>query len=171
MLYVIPKLHPRHYKTSSLQNMTLPRRPPIFLFEEDGVCWSRGANMPLISRGIELCAHKVGPWITRESRAVTDRGPRYLSGALTGRTVDKNSGQLELTDWRWTVDREHEQGCYYTILIGIQDLRFRARTPSRPTWHSVKARRSQRAQYPNRRQRVSDVTGCKSSWIVKITSR
>jgi hypothetical protein len=33
--------------------------PPFFLFEKDDVCWSRGANMPLISRGIKLCAQKV----------------------------------------------------------------------------------------------------------------
>jgi hypothetical protein len=38
---------------------------------------------------------------------------RSLSGALTGRTADKNSGQLELTDWRWT---------------GMKDLRFRTGT-------------------------------------------
>jgi hypothetical protein len=36
------------------------------------------------------------------SFAIRDRGPRSLSGALTGRAVDKNSGQLGLTDWRWT---------------------------------------------------------------------
>jgi hypothetical protein len=59
-------------------------------------------NAPLISRDIRLCAHKVGRWITRESRAITDRTPRSLSGALTGSTLDKNSGQLELTGWRWT---------------------------------------------------------------------
>jgi hypothetical protein len=55
-----------------------------------------------MSRDIKLCAHKVGPWFNRESRAVIDCAPRSLSGALTGRTVEKNSGQLELTDWRWT---------------------------------------------------------------------
>ena len=32
--------------------MALPRRPPIFLFEKDEVCWSGGANVPLISRDI-----------------------------------------------------------------------------------------------------------------------
>ena len=69
--------------------------------------------MPLISRGIKLCAHKVDPWITRESRAVTDREPRYLSDALTGRTVDKNSGQLELTDWQF-VSLERSQNVSQT---------------------------------------------------------
>jgi hypothetical protein len=47
------------------------------------------------------------------SFAIRDRGPRSLSDALTGRTVDKNSGQLVLTDWRWT---------------GMKDLRFRTGT-------------------------------------------
>jgi hypothetical protein len=32
---------------------------PIFSFEKDEVCWSRGANIPLISRGTRLCAQKV----------------------------------------------------------------------------------------------------------------
>jgi hypothetical protein len=31
------------------------------------------------------------------------------------------------------------------MYIGTEDLRFRTGTLSRPTWHSVKARRSQRA--------------------------
>jgi hypothetical protein len=56
--------------------------------------------MPLISRDIKLCAQKVEPGINRESLAVRDRGPRSLSDALTGRIIGKNSGRLELTDWR-----------------------------------------------------------------------
>jgi hypothetical protein len=40
-----------------------------------------------------------------------------------------------------------DQGSY-TIHIGIKDLNFGTSTPSRPTWHSVKASRSQRAQCP-----------------------
>jgi hypothetical protein len=59
-------------------------------------------NIPLISRDIKLCAHKVKPWASREWLAVRDRAPRSLSGALTGRTLGKNSGQLELTGWRCT---------------------------------------------------------------------
>jgi hypothetical protein len=64
-------------------------------------------NVPLISRDIKLCAHKVGPWVNRESRAVTRVQAVCLDFcqmlcALTGRAVDKNSGQLELADWRWT---------------------------------------------------------------------
>jgi hypothetical protein len=87
--------------------MALPWRPTIFLFEEDEVCWSGGMNVPLISRDIKPCVQKVEPRITHESRAgVTYRAPRSLSDALTGRTVDKNSGQLGLGltdwDWRWT---------------------------------------------------------------------
>jgi hypothetical protein len=58
--------------------------------------------MPLISRDIKLCAHKVKPWASREWLAVRDRAPRSLSDALTGRALGKNSGQFELTDWRWT---------------------------------------------------------------------
>jgi hypothetical protein len=61
---------------------------------------------------------------------------------------------------------DRHQGCY-TIHIGIEDLRFRARTPSRPTWHYEKVSRSQRAQCPNRGHRVGDVTGCKGPWIVE----
>jgi hypothetical protein len=56
--------------------------------------------MLLISRDIKLCAQKVEPWINRESLADRDRGPRSLSGALTGRSMGKNSGRLELADWR-----------------------------------------------------------------------
>jgi hypothetical protein len=63
-------------------------------------CWSGVTNIPLISRDIELCAQKVEPWISRESHAVRSRGPRSLSGALAGRIMGKNSGRLELTDWR-----------------------------------------------------------------------
>jgi hypothetical protein len=29
------------------------------MFEEDEVCWSGGANVPLISEGIKPCAQKV----------------------------------------------------------------------------------------------------------------
>jgi hypothetical protein len=47
------------------------------------------------------------------SFAVIDRGPRSLSGALTGRTADQNYGQLGLADRRWT---------------GMKDLRFRTGT-------------------------------------------
>jgi hypothetical protein len=62
-------------------------------------------NVPLISRGTKLCtqkSQKVEPWANRESLAVRGRGPRprSLSGALTGRIMGKNSGRLELTDWR-----------------------------------------------------------------------
>jgi hypothetical protein len=46
--------------------MALPSRPPIFLFEKDEVCWSGGANVPLISRDIKLCARKVVVSINRE---------------------------------------------------------------------------------------------------------
>jgi hypothetical protein len=77
------------------------------LFEKDDIesrmrsaGWSGGMNMPLISRDIKLCAQKVVPWVNRESLAVRGRGPRSLSGALTGRIIGKNSGRLELTDWR-----------------------------------------------------------------------
>jgi hypothetical protein len=57
--------------------------------------------MPLVSRDIKLCAQEVlGPRISRESLAVRGRGPRSLSGALTGRIMGKSSGRLELTDWR-----------------------------------------------------------------------
>jgi hypothetical protein len=57
--------------------------------------------MPLVSRDIKLCAQEVlGPRISRESLAVRGRGPRSLSGALTGRVMGKSSGRLELTDWR-----------------------------------------------------------------------
>jgi hypothetical protein len=54
--------------------MALPWHAPIFLFEKDEVCWSRGVDMPLISRDIKLCAQKVEPLINRESLAV--RGSR-----------------------------------------------------------------------------------------------
>jgi hypothetical protein len=74
--------------------------PPFFLFEKDEVCWSGGANTPLLSRDIKLCAQKVDPWINSESLAVRGRGPRSLSDALMGRIIGKNSGRLELPDWR-----------------------------------------------------------------------
>jgi hypothetical protein len=61
---------------------------------------SAGPEAPLISRDIKLCAQKAEPGISRESLADRGRGPRSLSGALTGRTAGKNSGRLELTDWR-----------------------------------------------------------------------
>jgi hypothetical protein len=54
--------------------------------------------MPLLSRDINLCAQKVGPWISRESLADRGHGPRSLSDALTGRAMGKSSGRLELTD-------------------------------------------------------------------------
>jgi hypothetical protein len=59
-------------------------------------------NMPLISKDIKLCAQKVVVWIwiSRASLADRGRGPRSLSDALTGRTMGKNSGRLELMDWR-----------------------------------------------------------------------
>jgi hypothetical protein len=60
------------------------------LFEKDEVCWSGGVNIPWISRDIRLYAQKVEPWINRELLAVRDRE----------RIVGKNSGRLELTDWR-----------------------------------------------------------------------
>jgi hypothetical protein len=100
------------------------------------------------------------------SFAIRDRGPWSLSGALTERIMGKKL-------WSAGVDGlalNRGGGCH-AVLIGIQDLRFRARTLSRPTWHSVKARRSQRAQCPNHGHRVSGVTVCKSSWVVEITSR
>jgi hypothetical protein len=52
-----------------------------------------------------------------------------------------------------------------------EDLRFRTRTLSRPTWLSAKASRLQRARCPVFGTEYRHVTGCKSSWIVKITSR
>jgi hypothetical protein len=58
-------------------------------------------NILLISREIKLCARKVVVWIKREWLAVRGRGPRSLSGdALAGRIIGKNSGRLELADWR-----------------------------------------------------------------------
>jgi hypothetical protein len=56
--------------------------------------------MPLISRDIKRCAQKVVLWIKHEWPAVRGRGPRSLSDALAVRTVGKNSGRQELTDWR-----------------------------------------------------------------------
>jgi hypothetical protein len=64
-----------------------------------------------------------------------------------------------------------DQGSCYTIHIGINDLHFRTSTPSRPTCNAyAKASRSQRAQYPIRRHRVRDVTGCQSSGPCGITA-
>ena len=54
-------------------------------------------NVPLISRDIELCAQKVEPRINRESLAVLLEvvgrlaRSRYLSDALTGRTMSKKN--------------------------------------------------------------------------------
>jgi hypothetical protein len=60
-------------------------------------------NMPLISRDIKLCAQKVEPWrsiATRCCLAVRGRGPRFLSGALTGRAPWVKT----LVGWSWRVD-------------------------------------------------------------------
>jgi hypothetical protein len=46
--------------------------------------------MPWISGDAKLCVQKVEPWIAQPGRewlTVRDRGPRSLSGALTGHTV------------------------------------------------------------------------------------
>jgi hypothetical protein len=69
-----------------------------FLFEKEEVCWSGGVNVPWISRDIKLCAQKVKLCAQKVEPAVRDRGPRSLSGALTGRIMGKSSGRLELTD-------------------------------------------------------------------------
>jgi hypothetical protein len=73
-------------------------KAPFFVREGWGLLvWRDGYTLDL--RDIKLCAQKVEPceWL-----AVRYRGPRSLSDALAGRTVGKNSGQLELalTDWR-----------------------------------------------------------------------
>jgi hypothetical protein len=59
-----------------------------------------GVNMPWISRDIKLCAQKVELCAQKVEPAVRGRGPRSLSDTLTGRIMGKNSGRLELTDWR-----------------------------------------------------------------------